>query len=318
MRAREDLLSTGFSATDVRLQAGDTTDAGTPNDLSMTGGTTTQQEGGIKGFFKSLFGMDDNDEHVGMYSEAVRRGGYLVTVDARDDAQLQRAEEIMQRYGAVDLEERSAQWRQEGWTAGGLGTASSAALAAGSTTAAGTTAAGTLGTTGVTGGDAHATIPVVQEELQVGKRAVQRGGVRVFTRVVETPVEETVRLREEHATIERHAVDRPATQADFAALQTGGTIEVRETAEEAVVGKTARVTEEIEVGKQVTEHTETVRDTVRHTDVQVEQLSGEHAMARPGSTDTTRVGTSSTDRPGSRISDAIERAVPGDSDRDGK
>ena len=91
-------------------------------------------------------------------------------------------------------------------------------------------------------------------------------------------------------------MNRPATQADFAALQAGGTIEVRETAEEAVVGKTARVTEEIEVGKQVTEQAQTVRDTVRHTDVQVEQLDRERIAASGGATgstttDTTRIGS---------------------------
>ena len=271
LQARQELLSAGFAQSDVTTLPAEGTATGTTSAASTASSAAPAHEGGVSGFFKSLFGMDERDEHVGVYSTAVQQGGYMVSVNTHNDAQLQQAEQILQRCGAVDIDERAEQWR----TAGATGTA-------------GAVSAGTLGTaaSGLTANDARATIPVVQEELQVGKRAVQRGGVRVFTRVVETPVEETVRLREEHATIERHAVDRPATQADFAALAAGGTIEVRETAEEAVVGKTARVTEEIEVGKQVTEHTETVRDTVRHTDVQVEQL-GTDATTTTGTTGTT-------------------------------
>ena len=114
------------------------------------------------------------------------------------------------------------------------------------------------------------TLPVVQEELQVGKREVQRGGVHVVTHVTETPVQESVRLREEHVTVQRHAVDRAVTPADSAFKE--GTFEVRQHAEVAVVSKEARVVEEVVIGKTVTEHTETVRDTVRRTDVVVEDL----------------------------------------------
>jgi uncharacterized protein (TIGR02271 family) len=112
-------------------------------------------------------------------------------------------------------------------------------------------------------------IPVVEEALQVCTRQVRRGGVRLYTHVTEQPVEETVRLREEHVTVERHPVDRPATTADLTAFQEG-TIELTETAEEAVVSKQARVVEEVVVNTEATERTETVRDTVRRMEVEVE------------------------------------------------
>ena len=89
--------------------------------------------------------------------------------------------------------------------------------------------------------------------------------------MIERPVEETVSLREEHVDVQRRAVDRPATDADFAAFKEGS-VEVREMSEEAVVSKEARVVGEVDIGKTVTEHDETVRDTVRETRVQVEQL----------------------------------------------
>jgi uncharacterized protein (TIGR02271 family) len=115
------------------------------------------------------------------------------------------------------------------------------------------------------------TIPVVEEELQVGKREVERGGVRVESRVEEKPVAAEVQLREEHVHVERRPVDRPVTDADKAFRE--GTLEVTERAEEAVVAKSARVVEEVVVGKQVEEHTETIRDTVRRTDVDVQEVN---------------------------------------------
>ncbi len=123
-------------------------------------------------------------------------------------------------------------------------------------------------------------IPVIEEDMVVGKREVERGGVRVFSRMVEEPVSAEVNLREEHAVIERRTVDRPVTDAD---LRTGQVIELRETAEEAVVGKTARVVEEVLVGKQATEHTETVSDTVRHTEVEVEPVATTTTATTPRS-----------------------------------
>ncbi len=114
-------------------------------------------------------------------------------------------------------------------------------------------------------------IPIVDEQLAVGKRTVDAGGVRVYRKVVEIPVEESVNLREEHVNVTRRAVDRPATGADL--NQADRTIELTETAEEAVVGKNARVVEELLVGKDMTERTEHIHDTVRHTEVEVEEIA---------------------------------------------
>lgn len=102
-----------------------------------------------------------------------------------------------------------------------------------------------------------------------------RGGVPVFTRMTEVPVAKTVHLREEHADITRMAVDRHATQADFSVFKKGS-IEVRETAGEAVVSKTARVVGEVEVeaGKTATERAEIVHRTVRKTKGDVERVDG--------------------------------------------
>jgi uncharacterized protein (TIGR02271 family) len=127
-------------------------------------------------------------------------------------------------------------------------------------------------------------IPVVQEELKVGKREVERGGVRVFSRVVETPVNASVDLREEHVNVERRPVDQPISTSDTAAFREQS-IELRETAEEAVVQKSARVVEEVVVGKEVSQRQENIHDTVRRTEVEVESLGSGRASMGASSLD---------------------------------
>lgn len=125
----------------------------------------------------------------------------------------------------------------------------------------------------------------VEEELKVGKREVERGGARLCSHVVEEPVEEDITLREERVDVERRPVDRPVGAEDLEAFEEG-TVEFRERGEEPVVEKEARVTEEIRVGKEVQERTETIRDTLRHVEVDVEPLDErERAMRERGYTD---------------------------------
>lgn len=114
-------------------------------------------------------------------------------------------------------------------------------------------------------------MPVVEEQVDVGKRAVERGRVRVHTHVVERPVEQTVRLRDEEVHVERRSANRPVTASEDAFRER--TIEASETDEEAVVEKEARVVEEVVVSKDAVEREETVRDTVRRTEVDVEDTT---------------------------------------------
>src|SRR3954451_6697540 len=116
------------------------------------------------------------------------------------------------------------------------------------------------------------TVPVVEEELSVGKRRVATGGVRVTSRVVERPVQRTVHLREEHVGAERKRADRVLSPEEAEAAFEDRTVEVTETAEEAEGRKTAREVGEVSLRKRVEERTETVRDKVRRTEVEVEEL----------------------------------------------
>ncbi len=112
-------------------------------------------------------------------------------------------------------------------------------------------------------------LQVVEERLEVGKRAVSRGKVRLHSYVVENQVSENVNLRDETVTVDRRVVDRPVAALGADAFQER-TIEMEEVDEEAVVAKTAHVVEEVGIRKDATDRVETVRDTVRSTKVDVE------------------------------------------------
>ena len=126
-------------------------------------------------------------------------------------------------------------------------------------------------------------IPLAEEQIVVGKREVGRGYVRVRSYVVETPVEERVTLHQERVDIERRPDDRPIEPGEEAFRER--VIEAAETSEEAVVSKEARVREEVVVRKEAEERTETVHDTVRRTEVEIED---ERGHTHPASTDTTK------------------------------
>jgi len=232
---------------------------------------------------KDLF-LPEEDRHT--YAEGLRRGGYLVTVQSRE-ANYARALDILDDEGTIDLDERAASWRSQGWTGyTGAdyrpGTASSTSGARAANPNAGIGSAAPTGSgraTQASGAERADTrregeevIPVAQEELRVGKREVSGGRVRVRSYVVETPVQEQVNLREEHVSVERRPVDRAASAGDN--LFRERTIEAEERAEEAVVAKEARVKEELVLKKDVDQRTQTVSDKVRRTEVEIEDERG--------------------------------------------
>lgn len=267
--ARSELASLGISADDVTIH-----DQSSMGQSSVT--TPGQSTGGLWDSFKSLF-TDDHDT----YAEGLRRGGYLLTARV-DDNLADQAIDILDDDGTVDLEERSSAWRSEGWT-GGASTDTSSAYADRDTTG-------------------EQRIPIVEEQLQVGKREVSRGGVRVRSYVVETPVHDEVRLREEHVNVER----RPATgytTAEAGDLLQERTIEVSETAEEAVVSKTAQVREEVVVGKTVDERVERIDDSVRRTEVDIERTGGDTRVS--GDTHTGYDAGATTDRDNGSFGDKV-------------
>jgi stress response protein YsnF len=116
------------------------------------------------------------------------------------------------------------------------------------------------------------TVPIVEEELSVEKSKVANGGVRVSSNVRETPVERKVTLREERVDAQRKQADRKLGADEAEAAFEEKTVEVMGTKEEAEVQKEARVVGEVAVSKETEEREETVRGSVRKTDVKVENV----------------------------------------------
>lgn len=324
-QAMAQLKSSGIPASDITVLPA----------TGETGTYTDEAEGRTRGFWGSLEQLFGGTEDHATYAESIRRGGIMLSVRAEDD-RLDQAIDILEQHGSVDLDEREAMWRSEGWAgtplSGTAVTGSSSAMAgsrglglddagmtdmgdaSGSRTATpglGILGAGALGAgagaLGSTVYDEHreavtpvmpvgeraavvtdravtdrATVPagarnadetikVYEERLDVGKRSVSRGKVRVHTSVVSRDVTESVTLHGETVSVDRRAVDRPVSAAALDVDPfTERTIEMEEYAEEAVVAKSAHVVEEIGIHKEAVDRVETVHETLRKTVVDIE------------------------------------------------
>jgi len=259
-QAVEQLVSNGFSRASIDIAAssgstGSMTSSGNSDYGTSTGTSSYNDNEGfgdkVSRFFGNLF---DSDDDRSRYSTVASRST-TVTVHATSADEAERAADLLDRYGAVDVDERASQY--------GYGNTGATAASSISDTSYADTTDRTADTTGA--------IPIIEENINVGKRVVETGGVRLRSRIIERPVEESVRLRVEHVHVERNPVNRPATEADLNSFREG-TIEATEHAEVPVVGKTARVVEEVSLDKTVQEREEVIRDTVRRTDVDVENL----------------------------------------------
>jgi len=229
--------------------------------------------------------LSNDDRHA--YGEGIRRGGALLCAEVDGDENSDKIVRLLEETSSVDLDQRQESWRQEGWApysgesgtsvADGDGRHGQMAMGASqSTSQAGDQASQTR-----SGTIEEERIPIVEEELRVGKREVERGGARVRTYVREVPVQEQVTLREEHVQVERRPVEAGSAAASGTTAGTGNsstgdmlqerTVEMVEKAEEAVVQKVAQVREEVVLTKTAEERTEQISDTVRRTEVDVQE-----------------------------------------------
>ena len=242
--AVQDLLQANVPESAIHRHAQEGSYAG-----SSTTATTRTEE---PGFWASLFGGEP-DHDTTVYDRSVSSGSTAVSVRVPDD-HVTAVMDILERHNPIDIDERAGSYGLTQTT-----TAPASLPVAATATGANATADG-------------GTIQLSEETLAVGKRVINRGTTRIRRFVVETPVEEEVRLRDERVTIERHPVtdSRPVTDSFSEKM-----IEVTESAEEAVVSKTARVKEEIGIKKETADRTETIRDTVRREDVEIVKEPGD-------------------------------------------
>jgi len=286
-RVSDRLLAEGLNPADVRL-----TDATT-----RTSGEYVEREPHReRGFFDWLFASDVPDYDRDRYSTYLNENRAAVSVRVPDQSWHDRVIAIMEEFNPIDIEEDGRMVTTEHVATG------ASTVGATSMPATGATARTDLGATARTGmstadmgtrartdmtREREEVIPVVKEELEVGKRATERR-YRVKSYVIERPVEKTVTVRDERVEIEHRPISR--TGADLRMPQER-TIDVVERHEEPVAEKRVTGAEEIVVRKEVVERPETVRGTVRETKVDIDKEPVDTAATTTRTTTDRIVGT---------------------------
>jgi hypothetical protein len=203
-KAMEELVSCGYPRDQVRLSEGDPAGDAARQD-SATASTDAAEHtftAGIRHFFSDLFGRD-RSESAQMYAEAVSRGNYVLTLTADSLPEVERAADIVERFGPIDIDEHAARWSGAGSAAPGMRSSAGAMQQS-------QPGSQQFAQEGPAQQRADSTaIPGIEEERKVGKRQLDRGGVRIYPRVIETPGDDSVGLREAHINVERHRVSRP-------------------------------------------------------------------------------------------------------------
>jgi uncharacterized protein (TIGR02271 family) len=310
--AERDLEAAGIPASAIRRYASTETATLEPGSSVTEATETTHSSGG--GFWAWLWGEDSNTTSTrsayatdgDIYDRRARAGNTVLSVTLHDDSLIHQTVDILDSHHPIEIDEHTDETEPTSVTSASSVQAETAgktslspsgvdySTSAVATPVTGTSAAPVTGesdyppagmpesgrsapvSASATGDEV---IPLAEEQLEVGKRTVDRGTTRVRRYVVENPVEQDVTLHGERVTIERR---RPV---DAAAAPGGAfeerTVEVRETEEVPVVGKTARVVEEVAIRKEATERAETVKDTVRREKVEVTGNDGSAQSPRP-------------------------------------
>lgn len=280
-RARDRLMQFGIPGGDIQINAPDMVAGST-----LPPGSTTAETGAAgpmpavrrESFWDRLFGRDLPETHRDWYETSLREGRTMLSVFVRDEAQRPYIEDILDEFSPLAFEQESA----TAMAASQTGMAETSPLSA----PVGDRLEETTLRPGAIADDrarleqgSEEVIPVVKEELAVGKRASERR-YRIHTYVVETPVENEVTLRDERVIVERRPVAGERTLGP-GELPQERDYEIVERHEEPVVEKRVRNVEDVVVRKEADERTERVRDTVRETRVEVENEAAAPVPGQP-------------------------------------
>jgi uncharacterized protein (TIGR02271 family) len=242
--AAQELVQKGFIRENIDVSNRRINSGGATTQVTVTEPTISDN---ISNFFNSLFGNDSKTARN--YSSAAAGADAILSIQVDSMERARQAAEILDRHGAIDVD-------------GGTTASSNQQISQ-------QNFANTQPPQNLANSQGGLTIPIIEEQLQVGKQIVEQNNSLVRSRIVEKPVEAHLRLREEHIVVDRRPVDRAVTQADLASFK-DEEIVLTERAEVPVIGKQARVVEEVVIAKNVSDRDEVIRDTVRRTDVEVE------------------------------------------------
>jgi uncharacterized protein (TIGR02271 family) len=239
--ARSNLAKAGFSTDEMSIVSS--------AELPKSGAALREP-----GLWHRLFGSNIEQHEAEVYGKAVETGGVVLTLRA-EDADVPKAMGILNQHEMVDVQDRAVQH--------GL-------LEKDEVVPATPAVAAALPAKPLTSDmPKEQVLRLAEEQLEVGKKLVEQGTTRIRRFVTEKPVEASVTLHEEHAEVVRRAITDPSYVQDID--WSDQTIEVLETAEQAVVSKSSHIAEEVVVGKTGTDHVETVHDTVRRQQVDVQR-----------------------------------------------
>lgn len=268
--AARELEGAGIPASAVRKYSASEAGSTGTTQATPTSGTTTGRQSG-SGFWGWLMGEEgpatttsSHEADRDVYDRRVGAGNVVLSITLNDDSQIQRAMNIIESHNPLEIDERTDESNATSTTTAGMATSTTGREFSSSSVA----------QPGVTAGQRvepageSEKISLSEEQLNVGKRTVERGTTRIRRYVVETPVERDVNLHAERVTIERRKPTGDAGVPGAAAFEER-VVEFRETEEVPVVEKTARVTEEVLVHREATDRVEKVRDTVRREEVDV-------------------------------------------------
>ena len=194
-KVKETLRTEGYDASHITVidQSEGATGGSTAGNATSTGQTTMEK---VKGFFTSFSDHEDAHEH---YAARVESGGALLAVTVPDE-EAEETADMLYEHGATGI-----QGDYKGNSTAGAEDVAVLESSKDQYSATGNTIAAS----------GEQVIPVVEESLVVGKRQVDRGGVRIYSHVVEKPVSADVTLHDERIVLDRRPVDRSATEADF-------------------------------------------------------------------------------------------------------
>ncbi|NYS30422.1 YsnF/AvaK domain-containing protein [Pantoea sp. WMus005] len=249
-------------------------------DISLISGERLQQEGqSIRhpSLWQRLFGHDVDKDEADVYTKAMDKGGVVLTIRTEEE-KLARAMTILHSHDSVDVPSRMQSSVNNGNTAPGINPTAGKQFA-GETN---DRPAEPLRTS-LTGDESEADIlRLAEEQVEVGKRLVSEGSTRVRRYTVTDTVSEDISLHEQHADIFRRSVNEPALAGEVDWSEK--TVEVAETHEQPVINKTTHVKEEVVVRTDGSDRTETINDTVRRQEVDIDHARSGLERELPGTT----------------------------------
>ena len=218
---------------------------------------------GVKeaGLWHRLFGRDVHQHEAAVYGQTIEEGGVVVSARVLD-SEVAHAIAILDLHRPVDVHDRAV--------TSGIAPAALVAAVEKKLDAVPLARAQQVAVSPKLAAAHDEVLRLAEEQLQVGKQMLETGRTRVRRFITERDVSADVNLHEEHAEVLRRAVTDPKFVGDIDWADRE--IEMVESAEHALVSKTARVVEEVSLKKIGTDHVETVHDKLRRQQVEIERV----------------------------------------------